>query len=233
MSVDGKEVKYATLLARQSLIKIGIFTAILLALLVAERIHFQSAITEASARLTEAARIKGDILLADEKLTMSATNYASSGNEAMHERYLAAIPDSDMAIAEAKKLAPPAAAATFDEETRVANDELVKLEMRSFDLVSRHHMDDAASIFTSLAYLNNKRILKDGSDRFLAALDAELNAANVKRSWTGIVLLVVISSIGIIGFGVVWKRLNVALVKSESAFLAADIKIRSELTSAH
>lgn len=72
MSVDGEEVKYATQLARQSLLKIAVFAAVLLAFLAAERIHFQTAITEASARLTQAAHIKGNILLADEKLTMSA-----------------------------------------------------------------------------------------------------------------------------------------------------------------
>ena len=65
MSLDGEEVKYATQLARQSLVKIAIFTAVLLALLVAERVHFQTAMTGASARLTRAAEIKGNILLAD------------------------------------------------------------------------------------------------------------------------------------------------------------------------
>jgi hypothetical protein len=46
----------------------------------------------------------------------------------MHRRYLEALPEIDAAIADAKKLASPAAAARFDDETRVANDELVKLE---------------------------------------------------------------------------------------------------------
>jgi signal transduction histidine kinase len=233
MSVDGEEVKYATQLARQSLLKIAIFAAILLAFLAAERIHFQTAMTKASARLAQAAEIKGNILLADEKLTMSATNYASSGDEAMHQRYLDAMPEIDTAIAEARKLAPPAAAARFDEETRVANDELVKLEMKSFELVAQHRMGEAVKIFTTLAYLNNKRVLKEGSVRFLDALDAELVAANARSRWTGLILLAAISAIGIIGFCIVWKRLNVALVKSESAFLATDAKIRSELAVAH
>ena len=99
MSIDGEEVKYATHLARQSLLRIGIFVAILLSLLATERIHFQTLINDASARLTQAAKIKSDILLADEKLTMSAYTYASSGEEAMHKRYLAAIPDIDASVA--------------------------------------------------------------------------------------------------------------------------------------
>ena len=233
MSVESEEVKYATQLARQSLVKIAIFAAALLALLGAERLHFQTTVTEASARLAHAAEIKGNILLADEKLTMSAHNYASSGNEAMHQRYLNAIPEIDTAIAEAKKLALPAAAARFDEETRVANDELVKLEMKSFELVAQHRMGEAVKIFSSYAYLKNKKILAEGSVRFMRALDSELADANVKRRWTGLLLLAAISAIGTIGFFVVWNRLNLALIKSESAFLAADAKIRRELAVAN
>ena len=46
-------------------------------------------------------------------------------------------------------------------------------------------------------------------------------------------LLAAISAIGIFGFFIVWNRLNLALIKSESAFLAADAKIRSELAVAN
>ena len=233
MSADGGEVKYATRLARQSLLRIGIFVAILLALLAAERIHFQASIKEASARLTQAAKVKSDILVADEILTMSAYTYASTADEAMHKRYLEAIPEMDAAIAEAKNLASPAAAARFDAETRVANDELVKLEMKSFELVAQHRMSEAVKIFTTLGYLNNKRVLKEGSVQFMNTLDSELAAANLKRYWIGLLLLAVISAIGIIGFYVVGKRLGVALVKSEKSFLAADAKIRSELAGAY
>ncbi len=183
--------------------------------------------------MAQAAEIKGNILLADEKLTMSAYAYAYSGNQAMHARYLDAIPEIDTAIAAARKLAPPAAAARFDDETRVANDELVKLEMKSFELVAQHRMGEAANIFTTLAYLNNKRVLKEGSVRFLDALEAELVAANSRSRWTGLFLLTAISAFGIIGFGVIWRQLNAALVKSEKSFLAADIKIRNELAIAH
>ena len=87
---------------------------------------------------------------------MSAYAYATSGDEAMHRRYLDAIPEIDTAIAAAKKLAPPAAAARFDEETRVANDGLVELEMKSFELVARHRLGEAVNIFSSHAYLENK-----------------------------------------------------------------------------
>ncbi|HEX7109410.1 MAG TPA: ATP-binding protein [Aestuariivirga sp.] len=233
MSLDGEEVKYATQLARQSLLKIGIFAALLLALLVAERIHFQTAIIGASARLAHAEEIKGNILLADEKLTMSAYAYANSGDVAMHKRYLDAIPEIDTAIADAKKLAPPEAAVRFDDETRVANDELVKMEMKSFELVAQHRMGEAARIFSSQAYLENKKILADGSDRFIAALDSELATASARVRWTRLFLLAAISALGVVGFLAIWKRLNEALFKSEKSFLAADAKIRSELAVAH
>ena len=57
-----KRSKPATHLARQSLLKIAIFAAILMAFLGAERLHFQTSITEASTRLAHAAEIKGNIL---------------------------------------------------------------------------------------------------------------------------------------------------------------------------
>lgn len=233
MSVDGEEVKYATQLARQSLLKIVICAALLLVFLAVERIHFQAAVTVATARLAQAAQIKGNILLADEKLTMSAFAYAHSGDEAMRRCYLDAIPEIDTAIAEAKKMAPPSAASRFDDETRIANDRLVELEMKSFELVAQNHMEEAANIFSSFAYLNNKRVLKAGSVQFLNALDAELVAANARSRWIGLLLLTAISAFGVIGFAVIWKQLNAALLKSEKSFLAADTKIRSELAVAH
>ena len=54
-----------------------------------------------------------------------------------------------------------------------------------------------------------------------------------KGALDGLFLLAAISALGVVGFLVVWKRLNVALVKSEKSFLAADAKIRSELAVAH
>ena len=67
----------------------------------------------------------------------------------------------------------------------------------------------------------------------MRTLDSEIAAANLKRYWIGLLLLAAISAIGIIGFYVVSKRLDAALVKSEKSFLAADAKIRSELAGAH
>jgi signal transduction histidine kinase len=104
---------------------------------------------------------------------------------------------------------------------------------KSFELVAQHRMGEAVNIFSSFAYLNNKRVLKEGSVRFLDALDAELVAANARSRWIGLFLLAAISAIGIIGFAVIWKQLNAALIKSEKSFLAADTKIRSELAVAH
>jgi signal transduction histidine kinase len=105
--------------------------------------------------------------------------------------------------------------------------------MKSFELVAQNRMSEATSIFTTFAYLNNKRVLKDGSVRFLDTLDAELAAANTQRYRLGLMLLAAISAVGAIGFWIVGKRLNVALVKAENAFIAADAKIRGELVGAH
>ena len=55
--------------------------------------------------------------------------------------------------------------------------------------------------------------------------DSEIAAANPKRYWIGLLLLAGDFGNGIIGFDVVSKRLDVALVKSEKSFLAADAKI--------
>jgi signal transduction histidine kinase len=233
MGVDGAEVRFATKLARRSLqITFGAIF-ILLCLLLAERWHFQSSFIKAADKITKAENIKGRILLADEQLTMSAIAYAESGDKVWHQRYLEKLPEIDAAIADAKALASPEVSARFDEETRVANDELVKLEMKSFELVGEGKLIEAAAIFPSAPYRENKQILADGSDRFLAGINADLETALQNTKWLGLSLIALVAALGTLGFYIIWNRLTKALAASEAAFLETDAHIRAELTEAH
>src|SRR5438105_12074671 len=84
------------------------------------------------ARLLEAHAAADLILLADERLTMSANMAAATGEESWIKHYDANIPLIDDGIARARALAPADASRRFDAETRVSNDRLVELERSSF-----------------------------------------------------------------------------------------------------
>jgi hypothetical protein len=92
----------------------------------------------------EAARLRAEILLLDEKLTMSARMAAASGDRRWVERYEAHVAPMDRSIASAMALAPPDAAARFDAATRSANDALVVKERRAIELVTQGELAAAA-----------------------------------------------------------------------------------------
>lgn len=224
---SGSIVKQATATARRAA-KVAILgaSAIVCALLV-ERAYFQGKISDATEKFIAAHRSADLILLADERLTMSANMAAATGEERWIDRYEANIPAIDGAIGEAVALAPPWVANRFDAETRVANDRLVELERRSFENVRSGKTEAARSILDGKTYARFKEILSDGTSRFvdgtIASVSAEL-AAVEQRALTAIGLVLLVSAGGAL---LMWRVFNASLRKSEGAMLEAERKIQT------
>ncbi len=223
---SGSIVKQATAKARRTVGLALVGAALIVGGMLVERVGYQREQSSATERLIEAQQAADRILLADERLTMSANMAAATGEQRWIDRYDANIPMIDEAIRRARELAPASVAAQFDAETRVANDRLVELERSSLDAVHAGRIRSARAILDGAAYAEHKSTLSDGTSRFIdsviGAVRAELDA--VGSHALGFMCLVLLAS-GV-GATLLWRQLNVSLARSEAAFLEAERTIR-------
>ncbi len=196
--------------------------ALTLAALIAVWLLHQRESDAVQHRLLAATKAAEEILLADERLTMSANMAAATGEHIWIDRYEANIPLIDAAIARARELASPVASRRFDAETTAANDQLVALERNAFDAVRAGDKERARAILDGGAYAAQKRILSEGTDRFLQAVFAAVRAdlARVKTQATALVVLVIVAAL----CGAIALRglLGTGLQRSERAYEAAE-----------
>jgi diguanylate cyclase (GGDEF)-like protein len=223
--MDGSVVDHSFRAARRTVVAAFSVSLVIIVVLVAERFAFERDILAAGEGTRSAARLSGDILLEDERLTMSANMAAATGEERWITRYEEHIPSIDAAIAEAKELAPPEVSRAFDAATRAANDLLVAMERRSFDLVRSGRLQEARAILDSPEYAEQKDILAAGSDRFaLALLDSQqrnLDWVSKRSVWIVASLLV----LALAGFYFLWRHLNRMLSSSRGVFLNAERQV--------
>jgi diguanylate cyclase (GGDEF)-like protein len=200
-------------------------TLALVALLLGERAWFIRDYDAGSKRVQSAQHAADQILLQDERLTMSALMAASTSDLAWIERYDIAIPEMDSAIAQARSLADAQASQEFDRETTAANDHLVVLERRAFDHVRRGELPQAQSTLASDDYALHKKILSDGTDRFMGRLQDSVQAAVLEakqRSWLAVAVLLAMACLA---FAALWRRLNQHLARSEDSFHATQAEV--------
>ncbi|GJD97635.1 putative bifunctional diguanylate cyclase/phosphodiesterase [Methylobacterium iners] len=212
-------VKQSMRAARRVVLLAFTGASLIVGTLVVERLVFQHLYAAAAQKVVRAEELTGQILLLDERLTMSANMAAGTGEERWITRYEANISPMDEAINAATELAPSDVAARFDAETRVANDLLVELERQSFALVREGTLSQARALLDGQAYAEQKSILAAGTARFTASLVTamEANLASVRMH---AIVLVGLLTIG--GFGLLWFLLTRSLTRSEAAFVQAE-----------
>ena len=187
--------------------------------LLVERMGFEYQQTKAMRELVAVSKAASDVLVADERLTMSAYMAATTGEPRWISRYEAAIPEIDDAIRRALALAPASVARRFDAETRVANDQLVVLERAAFRSVKAGDARAARRLLDSGLYRHHKGVLSDGTSHLIAgtahAIESKLRRLQL-RTQIAIPIMLLVSLFGAI---VVWRRLN-------SEFVAIDRRVR-------
>ncbi|MFJ2684306.1 putative bifunctional diguanylate cyclase/phosphodiesterase [Pseudomonas sp. NPDC087342] len=218
-------------------ISICVFSiATLLIAFVGQRLLFEQAFRAASELSASAMSAAADIILADERLTMSANMAAQTGERRWIDRYNSYIPEIDNAIKIATAIASPQVAELLERETKLANDMLVEMERRSFVAVQEGDLARAKMILDSEAYLQEKNILKDGSNRFLnSVIDATRNRMETVQ-FLGNVALLTLLSISILAGGLFWALTSRRINASETSNLIAEDKLNfmarhDELTS--
>ena len=117
-------------------------------------------------------KLSGVIVHLDEVLTMSARMAAATGESKWEERYLKFDPQLVAAIDESTRIAPEAYK-NSSVAVNEANNKLVNLEKKSFELVRQGKKREASQILFSSEYETQKKIYADGTKNTLAAIGRE------------------------------------------------------------
>ncbi len=115
-------------------------------------------------------KLSGDITYLDEVLTSSARLSATTGSKRWEERYLSYVPKLDAALAEAQKLLPSVFKSDAFVKTNAANEKLIALETRAFELVNKGNQKAAAALLLGAEYEGQKEIYSQGLEEATTAL---------------------------------------------------------------
>ncbi len=222
---DEKGVERASRTARRVVLAAYAATTLLVGALTVERLAFHDASSHRVQDVRQASKLADAILLEDERLTMSANLAAATGDAKWVQRYEERLPAMDKAIAAATAMAPASAAQRFDAATRQANDDLVALERRAFEQVAAGQLKAAQATLSSAAYNSHKQVLAQGTDAFMDELQATVDGSLqdlTRRSW---MLISILLCAAVLGFVLLWRRLNFALVVADAAFKAQQAEV--------
>jgi diguanylate cyclase (GGDEF)-like protein len=192
---------------------------------VTERVWYQAAFQKAADARRDGITISSQILLVDERLTMSANMAAATGDPRWQARYRQFLPEMDSAIEQALAMAPPGHASRFESETKAANDRLVEMESRSMALSTESRTAEAQAILESRDYAEQKLILEQGTVRLLSAIRqvAEQRLNSVSRSAdvfvSGLLLTV------LLGFMILCRIFERSLRRSEAGYVHAEQRL--------
>ncbi|MCB0415304.1 MAG: GHKL domain-containing protein [Bdellovibrionales bacterium] len=129
---------------------------------------------ENTKKITQLQEAKSNIVYYDEVLTMSARMAAYTGSRKWIERYYLVVEKLDKAIDVAKKLAPSSISYKGAEVTEIANQELIKLEELSFNLVKENQQLKAQGVLLSSEYDRQKEIYSQGMKELDVELEKEI-----------------------------------------------------------
>jgi len=170
---------------------LAIAATLLLALctLVAARLGGALATASIERRL-EVQRLTATVAHLDEVLTMSANLAAHSGEDRWRARYDAHLQPLDEAIAALRAISPKLFDREMGADTDAANQRLVALEMRAFELVAAGRRSEAVQILDGEAYATDKRLYAAGNQRAQQAL-VELVSAEQEHAQRSVTVALV------------------------------------------
>jgi len=224
--VSGSIVKRSFAFARRCIFMALLGAGCIIICLLIERTYFQTTSQSATKKLVEAYVLTSQILIADERLTLSANMAVSTGERHWVERYQKNIPIIERAINRALQHAPQNIADLFDKETRLSNEKLIALEGAAFEALQSGDRDKARHILSSPEYLRHKAILVHGTSLFV---DSIVNVLSQNLAMVGErsrFLLFGIFLVLFIGGCVLLWQINKSLNENEDAYLKAENKIR-------
>jgi|GEM_PF-2235825 len=106
--------------------------------------------------------LRGQILHIDEVLTMSSRMAVATGDPQWEERYRQFAPQLDESLKEASRLVPSLGQSEAVEQIDVANNKLVAMETRSFELIHQDQLTAAQQLLSSMEYETQKKAYAEG-----------------------------------------------------------------------
>ena len=205
--------------------------AVLLLLVVLERGWFLDSHGHASQRVNLAEQTVSSLLLADERLMMSAQMAAVTGEERWIARYHTHLPAVEAALAAGEALAPSAVALRYHEQTKAASESLVSLETTALEAISVGAPAVARAILDGERYKQDKARLNSATLEFTqSTLEAVRREQLALRQRADAVLLSLLGLALAVGV-VTWRRLNASLKRSRTAMVEAQERIERLATS--
>lgn len=205
--------------------------ALVLLLVLTERSWFLDSHRRATQRLTQAEQATSALLLADERLTMSARMAAVSGEERWIARYHTHLPEVEAALATGEALAPSDVARRFHDQTKAASESLVSLETTALEAIAVGAPAVARAILDGDRYKQDKARLNSATLEFTqSTLEAVRADQLALRRRADAVLLTLLGVALAVGF-VTWRRLNASLKRSREVMVDAHERIERLATS--
>ena len=205
--------------------------AVVLTLVAVERTWFLESHQRAAQRVSTAEQMASTLLLADERLTMSAQMAAATGEERWIARYHTHLPEVEAALASGEALAPSAVALRYHEQTRAASESMVSLETTALEAIAVGAPGVARQILDGDRYRQDKARLSEGTLEFTnSTLEAVRAEQAALRQRADLLLAALLAAVLGVGF-VAWKRLIGSLGRSREALVDAHSRIERMATS--
>lgn len=184
-------------------------------------------VTIQAPRRTRIEELRGQVLLFDEILTMSARMAVATGDPQWEARYRRFEPQLDQILKEAMRLAPAAASHQATAQTDAAKTKLVALENRAFELVRQGQQAGARQVLSSDEYEAQKKAYADGMVEFSRSLKQTIDSMHSRRQ-VQVFWNVVTAAVSVPSLMVVWwvvlrtvQRWRTALVVSNRQLAGA------------
>lgn len=172
------------------------------------------------ARIFHFGQMSGTLHHLDEVLTMSAHMAAATGDLRWEARYRKHEPLLDASLQECLSLFPDPSTSETVGRTKTANDRLVAMENRAFDLVHHRNMRAAAALLSGPAYEEQKRIYTAGIDRITGAMQ-KLAKDNIdkqlRRMYLSIAAITAVLLFSLAAWIVVYRLMGKYIVERRQA----------------
>lgn len=133
----------------------------------------------------------------DEVLTMSARMNAATGKQVWELRYKQFEPELDAVIKESINLIPEVYSNQDAKQIDIANQKLVTMENRSFELVEKNQTSAALALLSSLEYQKQKQIYAQGVEKrnqqIQEILESKSNDYDRDLSWSLASMIITLS----------------------------------------
>jgi methyl-accepting chemotaxis protein PixJ len=131
---------------------------------------FQSTVT----RQFDLQKTSDDLLYVDEYFTMSAKMLVATGDTQWETRYKKMLPKNDALFIRIKELLPPDLWKQYEANGNASGLRLLKMENKSFALMTQGKQKEAAAILLGEDYSKDKKIFSDGNNLILEKVDRSI-----------------------------------------------------------